>query len=154
MQTNKIAFLFLLFITASSCSNNSAPSKDTENNKTVQNTWTPPAAGTTVAKLEEKIATDKLNNTYFRVEIISTETSKEGHYNVKLEYGFNKNETTIDLPALPANAILKPVLQKGTEAFHCILGFDTGDGKFNELYQISVTDGDIKMKQTKGYYAS
>jgi len=115
-------------------------------------TWEPPAAGTEVARYTERVKEDKLNEKYFRVIVKATPDSRSGNFLLRLEYGFNINETAIDLPAWTGNAVLKPVLQKGEGAYHCLLGFDAGDGQFRELYDIRVDNGDVRLKQTKGYY--
>lgn len=114
--------------------------------------WDPPAAGTVVDKIEERITEDELNNTYFRVTLSTTATSKAGHYTLKLEHGFNINETDIDLPKWVGGATVKPVLQKGAGKYSCLVGFDAGDGQFHELYQVTVNSGSIALKQTKRYY--
>lgn len=118
----------------------------------VLKTWNPPPAGTIVDKAEERITEDRLNEQYFRVTVTSTETSKEGSFLLKLEYGFNINETTVDLPKWTKGVVLKPVLKKGAGHYHGLLGFDTGNGQFRELYDISVKNGNVVLKQTKGYY--
>jgi hypothetical protein len=113
--------------------------------------WQPPAAGASVAEYKERVTDDNLNEKYFRVTVIATEKSKEGAYRLKLEYGFNINETEVQLPEWN-KAVLQPVLKKGEGNYHCLLGFDTGDGQFHELYMINAEGGDIRLKQTKGYY--
>lgn len=121
--------------------------------KELKSQWQPPAAGTVVAKVEERITEDELNEKYFRVEVIATADSKDGNYNLKLAQGFNENETTIDLPKWVGGVILKPVLKKGDKKYSCDIGFDTGDGQFRELYQVRVNgEGNITLKQTRGYY--
>lgn len=116
--------------------------------------WNPPAAGTIVDEYKEAIPEDKLNNAFFKVAVVSTEISDVGHFDLKLEYGANKNETTIDLPKLNRGTILKPVLKKGEGKYECILGFDEGDGVFRQLYLISVDNKNIKLKQTNYYYGA
>lgn len=115
--------------------------------------WTPPATGVVVDEYKEAIPEDKLNDAFFKVIVIATEISDAGHFDLKLEYGGNKNETTIDLPKLNRGVVLKPVLKKGEGKYECILGFDAGDGVFKPLYLISVKDKNIKLKQTNYYYA-
>lgn len=114
--------------------------------------WQPPAPGTVVDRYQERITEDKLNEKYFRVSVLATDRSKEGHFNLKLEYGFNINEVEVDLPQWTGGAVLKPLLQKGAGTYHCILGFDAGDGRFRELYEIKAENGDVRMKQIRGYY--
>ncbi len=115
-------------------------------------TWQPPASGTVIDSFQERITEDKLNEIYFKVSVISTETSKNGSYNLKLEYGYNINETTLDLPEWPDHTVLRPVLQQGKEKYQCLVGFDPGDGAFRPLYEVRVIDKNIRMKQTHQYY--
>lgn len=143
-------FLYLMFAFAGCRSNEHANKQDHQKNVTQQ--WNPPLAGTIVDKFQERVTEDNLNEKYFRITVISTEDSKAGAYLLKLEFGFNINETTIDLPKWTNGTILKPVLKKGVGAYSCLLGFDTGDGQFRELYAIKAQDGDVTLKQTKGYY--
>jgi hypothetical protein len=142
--------LCLMFVLAACKQNEQTDKQDHQKNTTQQ--WNPPPAGTAVDKFQERVAEDNLNEKYFRITVVSTEESKEGSYLLKLEYGFNINETTIDLPKWTKGTILKPILKKGPEQYSCLLGFDIGDGQFRELYLIKANSGDISLKQTKGYY--
>ncbi len=140
-----------------SCSEKNTSDKqdavDTQKKTTEISMWQPPKAGTVIDKVQERITEDKLNEKYFRVTVTATDESKKGTYALKLEHGFNSNETTIDMPEWVGGAVLKPVLKKGPDKYNCIVGFDTGDGEFHELYQVKVNDkGSITLKQTKGYY--
>lgn len=116
--------------------------------------WQPPAPGAEVARYKERVKEDQLNEKYFRVTVIATDASPEGNFRLKLEYGFNINETDIMLPEWTPGVILKPVLQKGTGDYHCLLGFDAGDGIFHELYEIRAENGNVRLKQTRGYFKS
>lgn len=145
-------FLTLLLATTSlmSCSDATDSSSAPSSNVTV--TWQPPTSGTVIDSLQERITEDKLNEIYFKVSVISSEASKNGSYNLKLEYGYNINETTLDLPEWPNHTILRPVLQQGREKYQCLVGFDPGDGEFRPLYEVRVIDKNIRMKQTHQYY--
>jgi hypothetical protein len=145
-----LPFLFLIFALAG-CRQNEDTDKQ-EHQKNVTQQWNPPPAGTVVDKFQERVTEDKLNEKYFRITVMATEESKAGSYLLKLEYGFNINETTIDLPKWTNGTVLKPVLKKGPGVYSCLLGFDTGDGQFRELYEIKGKGGDVSLKQTKGYY--
>lgn len=114
--------------------------------------WQPPAAGTVVDQLKERISEDPLNEAYFEVRITSTEESENGRYNLLLAYGQNRNETELELPEWVDDAPLKPMLQAGSGKYHYFVGFDPGDGRFRELYEIKVVDKNIKMRQTQRYY--
>lgn len=118
------------------------------------NAWHPPAAGQVVAQYEERITGDQLNEKYFRVTVLATEGSAEGRYRLRLGYGFNINEADVGLPRWTGNAVLKPVLRKAAGPYHCILGFDAGDGEFHELYDIDAGTGDVHFKKIRAYYIS
>jgi hypothetical protein len=147
----KILPVCLMFALAG-CHQPSPPEQKDKEQVTPASTWTPPPAGTVVDQIKERITEDNLNEKYFSVVVVATENSKTGSYLLKLEQGFNKNETIIDLPKWTGGATLKPVLQKGTEKYSCIIGFDTGDGQFHEFYQVKAEGGNLKLKQTTGYY--
>ncbi|KAA5536983.1 hypothetical protein F0919_04750 [Taibaiella lutea] len=150
---NRIYLLFFLVFPAASCVNSTnETTKEQPSSASKLQLWNPPAAGVVVDECKEAIPEDKLNNAFFKVIVIATEISDIGHFDLKLEYGANKNETTIDLPKLNRGTILKPVLKKGEKKYECILGFDEGDGVFRELYLVSVDNKNIKLKQTRYYY--
>jgi hypothetical protein len=150
---NRIYLLFFLMILVTGCMN-STEETDKEHTSSVNKleSWNPPAAGTVIDEYKEAIPEDKLNNAFFKVAVVATETSNTGHFDLKLEYGGNQNETTIDLPELKRETILKPVLKKGEKKYECIVGFDAGDNVFRELYLVSVDNKNIKLKQIKHYY--
>lgn len=135
-----------------SCNNPEGTVQQQPASKAAVSQWQPPAAGSVVGKMEQRITEDNLNESYFRVSIISTDSSKAGFYNLKLEYGYNINEVPVGLPAWTGDTVLKPVLQQGTGKYHCLVGFDTGDNQFRELYEVTVVNGNVKFKQTHGYY--
>jgi hypothetical protein len=114
--------------------------------------WTPPAAGTTVAEYEKAIENDPLNKRSFKVQVITTDSSDQGRYMVRMEWGHNRGDRYIALPDWTGSVLLKPLLQPGSDAYHCLLGFDANDNEFHELYEIKALDGDISLKQTRGYY--
>lgn len=142
--------LFALY----SCGNDTTSDTKVPTEKPAAKQWQPPAAGTVVDKMEQRIAEDNLNESYFRVSIISTDSSETGHYILKLEYGYNINEVPVGLPAWTNNTVLRPMLQRGTGKYHCLVGFDANDDTFHELYEITVVHENIKFKQTRGYYQS
>lgn len=145
---NRIFLLLAVVLVMFGCK-----TKTTENKTATATHWTPPAAGTIVDQYEEKVTEDKINDTYFRVVVKATDSSKYGHFAVTLERGGNKNETEIDLPKWYKGTVLKPILKKGTNPYECLLGFDAGDGVFKGFYQIKVDEKkSIVMKQIVGYY--
>lgn len=151
MRCQIFVFLFLAFLYGCKQDNTSGEKQPAASEEAGY--WSPPAAGTVVAEHKERVTEDNLNEKYFSVTVFATEQSKEGTYRLKLEYGFNRNETDLQLPEWTQGAVLKPILKKQGK-YHCLLGFDAGDGQFRELYDINAADGDIRMKQIKGYYKS
>ena len=152
---NQIYLLFFIALFTTSCINSTDETdKDHISTTNKIESWNPPVAGTMVDEYKEAIPEDKLNNAFFKVAVIATETSNNGHFDLSLEYGANKNETTIDLPKLNRGTILKPVLKKGNAKYECLLGFDAGDGVFKEYYLVSVENKNIKLKKTHYYYSS
>lgn len=135
-----------------SCNNPAATESGKKDEQLKASAWQPPAAGKVVDKMEERITEDNLNEVYFRVSIISTDSSKAGFYTLKLEHGYNINEVPLELPAWTGNTILKPMVKQGTGKYHCLVGFDAADNQFHELYEVTVVNGNVKFKQTHGYY--
>ncbi len=82
-----------------SCESNTATDTKGKEPKAVTEQWQPPVAGSIVDKTAQRVTEDNLNESYFRVSIISTDSSKAGHYILKLEYGYNINEVPVSLPA-------------------------------------------------------
>lgn len=147
---NRIFLCIMIAVVTFGCGNAPKQSKD---NAIPTTSWNPPAAGTVVAKYEERFNKDNLNEAYFRVIVRATDSSKSGHFAVEMDGGENKNETEIDLPKWTPGSVLKPVLKKGDSTYECLLGFDAGDGQFKDLYLIKADDKkSITMKQIKGYY--
>lgn len=148
-------FAFLLLFTWYSCASDTTSVQEPKQATSIKRaSWQPPASGTVVAQYQKRITEDHLNEKYFRVTVTTTELSSEGEYNLKLESGFNINETKVELPKWTDGIIVKPVLKEGPEKYHCLLGFDIGDGQFHEMYEIKDNDGNIKLKQIKGYYSA
>jgi hypothetical protein len=139
-------FSVVLLLFCYGCQNKGEPKK-----AQVVNHWKAPAPGTRIDRLEQRITEDRLNKVFFRVTLISTEYSTDGIYKVMLEYGFNRHETQITLPDWPNHTVLRPELKSGAEPYQCYLGFDSGDGIFHELYEISVEDKNIRMRQSYNY---
>ncbi len=150
MHKQIVPFFLLLLLAA--CHQGNSPGGNGPSGTGTVKQWQPPAPGVIVATYKERVTEDKLNEKYFKVTVTATESSSEGKYQLKLEYGFNINETDIQLPEWNQGVVLKPVLTGGKSPYHCFLGFDTGDGQFHELYEINAEGGDIRLKQTKGYY--
>lgn len=139
-------FSLVLILCCSGCQN-----KRDHNDKQAENHWEVPDPGTRIDQVEQRITEDKLNKAFFRVTIISTPLSINGVYKVILEYGLNKNEIQVSLPRWPDGAVLRPELKAGPKPYQCYLGFDTGDGVFHELYEITVENKNIRMRQSYHY---
>lgn len=144
-------FIFLATVSIVSC-NSPQEVKSIPSFTTTQKTWTPPPSGTIVDEYTEQIREDDLNDLSFKVTIISTDESEKGIYDLHLAFGYNENETQLVLPKWPDYTILKPVIKKGQDKYQCLIGFETGDDTFHELYEVKVDNQDITMKQTKAYY--
>ena len=95
---NQIYLLFFIALFTTGCINSTEETdKDHTSTANKIESWIPPPTGTVIDEYKEAIPEDKLNNAFFRVAVLATETSNKGHFDIKLEYGANKNETTIDL---------------------------------------------------------
>jgi len=141
-------------ILCTSCQEGKPPTDTVANKPTTPAiaSWQPPAAGTLIDEYVKKVDEDKLNNKTFKVSLHSTEQSKEGVYLMKFNYGFNAHEKELSFPKWQGDIVLKPVLKAGTDKYHCLVGFEAGDNTFHEFYEVTVTNGDLAIKQTTGYY--
>lgn len=147
-----LLFILLIFLSCSETKNQLRESNSIENTKI--NNWTPPVPGQVIAEYKERITDDKINDSYFLVQILSTDISKDGLFDLVLGFGQNLNNTTLELPKWNDETILKPVIKKGEKEFQCYIGFEAGDSLFHELYKVSVQDKNIRLKQTKAYSLS
>lgn len=146
----KITILFLPFLL--SCQSESIKTEQTVHQEPPGPQWEIPPAGTVVAEYSERIKEDKINESYFKVQIIATNKSNEGKYDLHLNYGKNENKTTLELPEWLDGIVLKPALKKGSEPYQCFIGFEANDNKFHEFFEVKVENKDIKMNQTRAYY--
>ncbi len=143
-----ILFVFLL----SSCQEKNNQKKETQVGTSQTKTWTPPPVGEIVGQYEEKIVEDQLNNGTFKVVLKSTEESKKGIYKVMISFGANENVTSITFPNYGEQINVQPVLKKGNQSYHCLIGFKTDKEGFKEYYEVKVINKDIIFEQTKNYY--
>ncbi len=148
----KVLWSALLLTGTWGCGENPAAMQASIKQEAREPAWKPPVAGTIVDRLEQRIKEDQLNDAYYRVSVISTDSSAQGVYLLKLEYGFNSNETTITLPKWHEGVQLKPVLKAGPEPYQCLIGFSAEDDRFHEYYEAVSESGSIRLKQTTGYY--
>lgn len=116
------------------------------------NVWAVPAKAQKVADYSKAIK-DDLNKSKFEVIISTTDSSAaNGTFKIDLNYGANQNSTEKLFPKWYENNVVKPVV-KGIDSleYGAVIGFDPGDGSFQELYQVTVKDKEIKFQQTKMY---
>lgn len=114
--------------------------------------WTVPAQSQQVANYSKAIK-DDLNKSKFEVAVSTTDsTAATGAFEVSLNFGANKNTTVKTFPKWYENNIVKPVV-KGMDTldYGAVIGFDPGDGSFQELYEVTVKNKEIKIVQTKMY---
>ncbi|MBC7829583.1 MAG: hypothetical protein H7122_17700 [Chitinophagaceae bacterium] len=99
-----------------------------------------------VAQYQEKVE-NPLNDWYFSVKLY--ETPKTFHYLIKLRYEEIQGEDTLKLPNF--GTLPKPVIQKGTEKYSCIIGFMDKQNKFREYKKVYVKDNRLKITALKHY---
>lgn len=95
---------------------------------------------------------DPLNELYYSVKLVANEHTHQGTYDVKVLYGHNNAETQITFPRGGTKKIV-PRMQKGSEPFSFIIGFNYGedDPTFYEYYLVKGAFGKIEMKYLKAY---
>ncbi|WP_129020326.1 hypothetical protein [Edaphocola flava] len=152
----KIALLVLsvagLMLASCGEENNGTDSQKTQQTLPKLNVWTVPAKGQKVADYSKAIK-DDLNKSKFEVIISTTDSSAaNGTFKIDLNYGANQNSTDKLFPKWYENNVVKPMV-KGIDSleYGAVIGFDPGDGSFQELYQVTVKDKEIKFQQTKMY---
>ena len=149
MYKNKWALVFILLLPAG-CSTTNQPTNKLSSDSTLS-IWQPPAPGTEVAQIKERIAEDKLNEKYFKIRLIATDSSDRGYYLLTLNYAFSENQTVISFPKWSNDAYPKPVLQKGDKRYQALLGFDAGDGNLHPYYEIKADSKSLTLKKTNDY---
>lgn len=137
-----------------SCSRSQNNRSGTVAGEPVVSSWQPPASGTNIAIIKEKIKEDKLNNRYFSVQVLSTDSSRAGFYKVSLSFGYAKEETVVQFPSWTNGVYVKPVLLKGKSSYHAQLGFVASDTIFHPYYEIKVVEDAIKMDKVSKYVMS
>lgn len=136
-------YLFLLFTLLIACH---APNDKNAEQKSLINTS---RANRVIASDSMRI-TDALNELYFSVEIVSTDRSDKGVYEILASYGHHDASTQITMPA--AGAPLIPELRRGNASYSYIIGFRYGsDTSFRKYYLIKAEDDKIVMKYLKAY---
>lgn len=149
----KLKFIaqLLFLIALCSCNQHKGTNQSTKAVQEEKVSWIPPKPGSGVDSIREKIKGDPLNNLYFSVVVVSTDSSKEGIYKVKITRGYMHQEVKINLPKWNTAVNLKPVLRKEKKNYQVNLGFVAADTTFYPYYSISATEHEIKMSKDWDY---
>ncbi len=148
----KILYILTTLIILSSCSGNGT----TGSGKDSASTTTGPISlersnphPTPVATYSEDInsETGRLNHWKFMVALY--ETNKTFMYRVQVQYAELNITDSLQLPNV--GIMPKPVLQKGTEDYSCIIGFMDNKDVFRDYKLVSVTDGNLRIHTLKYY---
>jgi hypothetical protein len=109
-----------------------------------------PKPGTIVAKAEEHITEDKLNDFTYKIAIVADSNITSGMYDVDVDFGPNFAEGQLAMPKGAED--LRPELRKGTEPYTYIIGFHiAGDTTFYDYYKVSSSRNNTKMEYIKAY---
>lgn len=120
------------------------------NNKKVETTKYP--AGTIVLSDSIKIAEDALNDQYFSVMLIATDSSSS--YKIRVSYGYNVGDGIMTFPNL--REPLKPdMIKNPNKPYSYIIGFRKPSDDYQTFYDYfeveSGEDGTL-MRYIKTYY--
>lgn len=155
----KLILILPLSLGIWSCKENTTESKEINTAKNnpakVITAWDIPASGIVVSEYKQEVKTSirSVGATYFKVVVKSTDQSKEGVFNIDFAIGQNLQSKEMKFPIWDDGHVVRPIVQKDDTQENVInIGFDIGDGKFNELYQVTANGLDIGFKQVKGYY--
>jgi len=108
-----------------------------------------PAPNTVVASDSMRIP-DALNELYYSIEVVTTSQSRQGVYEVLVQYGYNEASTRITMPA--SEHPLIPVLKKNAPNEY-IIGFRIPeDNTFKDYFLVRANKGRIEMKYLKAYF--
>lgn len=111
--------------------------------------WEAPAANTVVASYSMRIP-DVLNELYFSIEVIATNESAKGVYEVLVKYGHNEASTQITMP--DAHTLIVPEVKRSTDMNAFVIGFRYGnDTTFREYYLVNASKEKTEMKYLKAY---
>lgn len=135
----------------SSCEEETKPVK---NDLPKLNVWTVAAPGTEVAHYSKAIEEDKLNNGKFEVTIRPNDSTKSsGAFDIKIIASAFEEDLVKTFPKWYENNLVKPLIKPmDTVKYGAVIGFDPGDGSFNEIYIVTYEGGELKFAQTKMYY--
>ena len=137
--------LAIVIVTGCTDANKSHHSGD----NTVAGTYPVPKPNTVVASDSIRIP-DPLNELYYSIEVVATDKSNKGIYEVLVSYGNNDASTQLSMPE--ADEPIIPEVRRGAEPFTYIIGFHHGtDTNFNDYYQVQASSGQTSMKYIKAY---
>lgn len=135
----------------SSCAEETKPVK---NDLPKLNVWPVPAPGSEVANYSKAIEEDKLNNGKFTISIRPNDsTESNGAFDIKVTASAFEKDMVKTFPRWYENNLVKPLIKPmDTVKYGAVIGFDPGDGSFNEIYIVTYDGGELKFAQTKMYY--
>ncbi len=116
-----------------------------------------PAAGTVVAADSTPIKEDELNDLYYSVRLMATDSSGEGHYDMDAVYGYNEAHSVIVFPKL-AKTIRPAIRLDTTMPYSYIIGFHyEGEQQFNDYARVSARkvgslQSQVELRYLKSYY--
>ena len=99
-----------------------------------------------VAQHVEKVE-NPLNDWYFSVKLY--ETPKTFQYLIRLRYEEIQGEDTLKLPNF--GTLPRPVIQKGSDKYSCIIGFLDKQNKFREYKKVYVQGSRLRITALKHY---
>jgi hypothetical protein len=155
-------YLLLCCLLAAGCSETTpkteAVKKSDGNEKNESALKTPPPAVKKVPLYRDSVQTkpvaeykektdNPLNDWYFSVKLY--ETPKTFQYVMKLKYEELEGDDTLNLPNF--GDMPKPVIQKGTDKYSCIVGFMDNQNQFREYKKVYVKDDQLKVTSLKHY---
>ena len=116
-----------------------------------------PKAGTIVAADSFRITENELNEFYYAVKIISTDSSNKGYYFLDAHWGHNDAQTELAYPVLQEEII--PAIERDrTKPYAYILGFKyRNNDTFHDYAEIKATkisdlNCRMEMKYLKSYF--
>ena len=145
-----VAMVTIAFASCNETTKPVDPDQGTESNKKPLTVSIPEFRDTVskqpVAQHQEKVE-NPLNDWYFSVKLF--ETPKTFQYLIRLQYEEITGEDTLKLPNF--GTLPKPVIQKGSEKYSCIIGFLDKENKFREYKKVYVQGNRLKITALKHY---
>lgn len=139
-------FLLLAVTIFAGCANSNESDNSGGSNT---GTYPVPKPNTVVASDSMRIP-DALNELYYSIEVIATDRSNKGLYEVLVTYGHNDASGQLSMPE--ADKPIIPEVRRGSEPFTYIIGFHHGaDTSFNDYFLVQAGRGQTSMKYIKAY---